>query len=539
MLRHALSVRHLPLILLALLMAGTLTAAQTYNVSTEAQLQTAVSNANGAGGDATILIADGTYTLSQTLQLNAPGITVASASGDRSKVILQGDAMSDSAAIKEIFSIASSNCTVRDLTLRRVGWHLIQIHGESNADAPTLRNLVLQDAYEQLVKVSADVANLSIRSDLGVVADCFFSYTAGVGPQWYIGGIDAHAGVGWVVRGNTFQNIISPDTAVAEFAIHFWDASADNLIERNRIIDCDRGIGFGLDGRGNSGGVIRNNMIARSAAKTGAFADVGIALIESPGTQVYNNTVFLADAFPWTIEYRFATTTGVVIRNNLVNTQILARDGASGTVSSNISSAVASWFANPTAGDLHLSASATAAIDGGAAITGLGDDFDGQSRPLGGGIDVGADEVAPAGGNSAPVASDQTVSTAYDTAVAITLAASDADGDALSYTIISLPTHGTLGGSGASRTYTPTAGYSGADSFSFSVDDGTANSNTALVSIAVGAAPGGGSSGGPSGSSSGGGCGAGGLAGLVLALGCLAAPLRRRHPVQAGRSSTR
>lgn len=97
----------------------------------------------------------------------------------------------------------------------------------------------------------------------------------------------------------------------------------------------------------------------------------------------------------------------------------------------------------------------------------------------------------PGTANRAPVATAQSVSTAEDTAKAITLAATDADGDALTYSVVANPTHGTLSGSGTSRTYTPVTGYSGADSFSFKANDGTVDSNTATVSIAVTAVSGG------------------------------------------------
>ncbi len=87
--------------------------------------------------------------------------------------------------------------------------------------------------------------------------------------------------------------------------------------------------------------------------------------------------------------------------------------------------------------------------------------------------------------NDAPVAIAQSVSTVEDTAKAITLAASDVDGNALTYTIVAAPANGTLSGSGASRTYTPTANYSGSDSFTFKVNDGTVDSAVAMVSIPV------------------------------------------------------
>ncbi|HEY0074867.1 MAG TPA: Ig-like domain-containing protein, partial [Abditibacteriaceae bacterium] len=87
--------------------------------------------------------------------------------------------------------------------------------------------------------------------------------------------------------------------------------------------------------------------------------------------------------------------------------------------------------------------------------------------------------------NDAPVAQNQTVTTNEDQAKAITMVGTDADGDALSYSIVTSPQHGTLSGSGANRTYTPDANYSGSDSFTFKVNDGTTDSNTATVSITV------------------------------------------------------
>ncbi|MGJ8639764.1 MAG: Ig-like domain-containing protein [Opitutaceae bacterium] len=89
--------------------------------------------------------------------------------------------------------------------------------------------------------------------------------------------------------------------------------------------------------------------------------------------------------------------------------------------------------------------------------------------------------------NDAPVASAQSVSTSEDTAKAITLSGSDLDGDSLSFSILSLPSKGTLSGSGANRTYTPNANANGSDSFTFRANDGTVNSASAVVSISVSA----------------------------------------------------
>jgi VCBS repeat-containing protein/predicted outer membrane repeat protein len=87
--------------------------------------------------------------------------------------------------------------------------------------------------------------------------------------------------------------------------------------------------------------------------------------------------------------------------------------------------------------------------------------------------------------NDAPVANAQSVSTAEDTAKAITLTGSDADGDPLTYSIVTGPWHGSLSGAAPNVTYTPAANYNGSDSFTFKVNDGTVDSAPATVSITV------------------------------------------------------
>ena len=92
-------------------------------------------------------------------------------------------------------------------------------------------------------------------------------------------------------------------------------------------------------------------------------------------------------------------------------------------------------------------------------------------------------QVNPVG--SPPVASDQSASTNEDVPVQITLAATDADGDSLTYSMVTNPAHGSLAGSADARTYTPSANYNGPDSFTFKANDGIVDSSIATVSITV------------------------------------------------------
>lgn len=102
--------------------------------------------------------------------------------------------------------------------------------------------------------------------------------------------------------------------------------------------------------------------------------------------------------------------------------------------------------------------------------------------------------------NDAPVASSQTVSTTAGTALNITLTASDVDTCELTFSVTTGPSNGILSGitdnacaagnpntDSRSVTYTPNGGFTGNDSFTFTVSDGALVSNTATVAITVNA----------------------------------------------------
>jgi len=87
--------------------------------------------------------------------------------------------------------------------------------------------------------------------------------------------------------------------------------------------------------------------------------------------------------------------------------------------------------------------------------------------------------------NDIPVAEDQAVTTPEDTSIDVTLTAVDIVGDPLEFVIVAQPTHGTVTLVGSIATYIPGLNYFGEDSFTFMVNDGTADSNIATISITV------------------------------------------------------
>jgi hypothetical protein len=173
-----------------------------------------------------------------------------------------------------------------------------------------------------------------------------------------------------------------------------WNRSSNTLTEGNAFVNCARGIAYGLQeipGFDHSGGIIRNNFFFRASGQSG---DVAISVADSPQTQVVNNTVYTSGTYGTPIEFRFAETTDALIANNITDGIISAREGATGTLLTNIENASTSLFVNLAAGDLHLAAGATTAIDRGTTVSSVIDDWDGRPRPQGAAYDIGANEVA-------------------------------------------------------------------------------------------------------------------------------------------------
>jgi autotransporter-associated beta strand protein len=88
-------------------------------------------------------------------------------------------------------------------------------------------------------------------------------------------------------------------------------------------------------------------------------------------------------------------------------------------------------------------------------------------------------------GNTAPVANALSPTTAEDTALNITLSATDAEGDPLTYSIVTPPASGTLSGTAPDLIYTPATNFHGPASFTFRANDGMLDSAIATVSITI------------------------------------------------------
>ena len=88
--------------------------------------------------------------------------------------------------------------------------------------------------------------------------------------------------------------------------------------------------------------------------------------------------------------------------------------------------------------------------------------------------------------NDAPVAQDGSNSSNEDTPISGTLVATDVDSPSLIYSLSTQAAHGNVAvNADGTYTYTPNADFTGADSFTFTANDGTADSNAATISLTV------------------------------------------------------
>lgn len=362
----------------------------------------------------TFLLADGTYTTTgdeaaRRIQIRADGITIRSASGNAGAVVLDGEYVTN-----EVIGVYASDFTLAEVTVTHAVDHCVHVTPQDGGPSLTgahFYGVHFADCGEQFLKVNPNGARDAFV-DQGLLECSRFEMTDAGRPHvernpggCYTGGIDAHSARGWVVRQNTFVGIYCAGEGLAEHAIHFWVGGRDTLVERNVIVDCARGIGFGLVDTGTSrdypdapypglfvghyDGVIRNNVIFARIA----YYDTGIELDQARGALVLHNTIVESDAASGrfsSIDARFANTR-VTIRNNLVR-RLTVRDGAITTSDHDLEDVPASYFVDAAGLDAHLAAGALMAIDQGALEAQAGLDLDGETHDHGAAPDLGADE---------------------------------------------------------------------------------------------------------------------------------------------------
>jgi len=360
------------------------------------------------------LLKDGIYKLNRPIIVGNPGVSIQSESGDRNKVILDGNMgtgeLKRENCVNEIISVKASDVVIQDISIchaRDHGLHISPKH-EGNIRNVIIRNIHLYDCGQQLIKVNSNGGDPLFWTEDSVLEDSLIEFIDSsimhdMGTHFYTGGIDVHGGKNWHIRRNVFRNI-QREGKMMEHAIHMWSRSRGTIVEQNTFIDCYRAIGFGMkreasgltrnysDGKGHDPyfdhveGIIRNNFIFN---RKGIHLETGIELMNVIDVKVHHNTVVSQDEPFSSIEYRWPNTR-VEIINNIVSQTIMERNNAKAHLMSNIENADINIFNGYESGDLHLISTAEQAIGNGMKIKETSYDIDNELRDAN--PDIGADE---------------------------------------------------------------------------------------------------------------------------------------------------
>jgi hypothetical protein len=380
----------------ALLLALPAAARTVIKVKDVAGLINAVQNAE-AGNE--IVLADGTYTLTDKLRARAAGTREAPIivrAEHRWKAMVRANTVI-------AFEVSGPYWTIADLDIRGVCADDDQcehaVHVVGAADGFRLLGNRLADFNAQL-KVNADEQRRIPSGGLVEGNELFDSHPRkSEGP---VTPINIDNGSGWVVRGNEIHDFRKALGGQISYGAFVKGGAVGALFERNLVV-CSRGryepgtrIGLSFGGGGMApalcpphwdantpcdpevtDGVIRNNIIANCS-------DVGIYLNHAAGTKVLFNTLLHTAG----IDFRFPSSSGEA-RGNLASTYVHDRDGGSHTDGGNLSGidddVLDGLYKDARFGDLRLAAG-TAGLDKAGVLGKAGedarapDDFCGRKR---------------------------------------------------------------------------------------------------------------------------------------------------------------
>jgi parallel beta-helix repeat protein len=364
---------------------------------------------SGLEPDTTLLFADGTYSVEQTLEVTTPGVSLRSASRDPAAVTLDG-----AGTLSELIRIEAEGVTVASLTLSEPAE--TAVHVTTPQEQPELQmntrlhNLHVVDSRLWGVMVGPPRGQ---RADSGELSCSTLELTdngrSAVSNCTGVGGLHIEESRNWQVRGNVLQGFWCLDGIPR--AMIATGGSRDLVIERNIVRNNFIGIALGSSSEtvqrtyddspcaepipGTIGVTVRNNFVF--ARDVNPYFDGGIPVWRSCNVDVMHNSVIpLPGTDPYhSIEWRFSETQNVRVWNNLVSAPTAARNGGTADEQATVQltdQALSDVFEDVLAGDLHLTEAATMAIDQGVdATTVAPEDFDGQTRSDGM-PDIGADE---------------------------------------------------------------------------------------------------------------------------------------------------
>ncbi|MCP3141932.1 chondroitinase-B domain-containing protein [Pyxidicoccus xibeiensis] len=393
--------RHLSLAVL-LLLSGTSLAALK-NVSTVSQLQSALASAQ-AGDE--IVLADGTYDVSQNLSCSAEGtaaqpIVVRAANRHAARIRFNAT---------EGFKVSGRYWTFDGLDIEGVCAqdstceHAFHVTG--HAENFTLRNSRVRNFNAQLKSNAVrNTSGVYEQPHRGLIEHNEVYDTRARNTGNPVTKLNIDSGDDWVVRDNYLHDFAK--AGGISYGAFMKSGGRRGLFERNLVIctkdapagDTRIGLSFGGGGTGNafcapafdanvpcdpehSDGVLRNNVIINCS-------DVAIYLNKATRTQVLFNTLIATTG----VDFRYASSTGEA-HGNVLSSVIRRRDSGSFTAGTNLvevtSATWSTWYQAPLAGDLRIKGSVSQLIGAAAARASVTGDYCGRPRPTGSAYSLGA-----------------------------------------------------------------------------------------------------------------------------------------------------
>jgi hypothetical protein len=358
---------------------------EVIRVATPDELLAAVERI-GPGG--TIALADGHYKLPRVIVLEGKKqITMRSASADPVRVTLSGKGWDSDAKNDDLVHIARcEGVAIADLTFADCRSYGVKVEAENAPKDVHIYNCRFRDIGVRAIKGSAG-KDPNVRAVKGSVRYCQFENTKVPPAEWlyggdYIAAIDMMALDDWTFSDNSFRNIKGRNGG-GRAAIFIWVRSRGIVVERNLIVNCDRGIAFGNPGQSTANsageqlayvadGLIRNNFIAGGP-------DCGIELWHSDKIRLYHNSVWRPQR-NWSRGIRVGTGTDHCdIANNLVHGEIRL-EGGKADLRNNFTGRLDGYFIDPDSGNLALTIAAAGAIGKGSSLPDVTDDIRGRRR---------------------------------------------------------------------------------------------------------------------------------------------------------------
>ncbi|PCJ59014.1 MAG: hypothetical protein COA79_11690 [Planctomycetota bacterium] len=279
-------------------------------VATADEFIDAVDNAKE---NSVILMADGIYEVKRSCVLQASNVAIRSESGNRESVVLDGKTcdlssvsgldISPLLGILKIFG--AKNVTIADITFRNSDKYGIVFYGDSKVWDLNVYNVKFHNIWVRGLKgtnqnrpgdyesrrVSPEEGKEN-RPRNGIVRYCLFinddpKREDGIDHINYLAGMDLMGIKDWAISDNVFIGIRSK-TNMGNAAIFLWQDCENVVVERNTIINCDKGIccgNFSFRELNMQNCIARNNIIVNHAVKAIEFSN-------TINCEIYNNLIY-------------------------------------------------------------------------------------------------------------------------------------------------------------------------------------------------------------------------------------------------------